>query len=67
MTLRPRIESYVEQCTDDEADFWTLFGHINGQGVEAIGDFSSREAARRSFVASPVWHRQRWQVATGCG
>src|SRR5262245_31804316 len=36
---------YVEPCHDSEAQFWTLYGHINGQGVEAIGDFHSREAA----------------------
>jgi hypothetical protein len=36
---------YVEPCDDKDAQFWTLYGHINGQGVEAIGDFSSREAA----------------------
>jgi hypothetical protein len=39
---------YVETCVDSEAQFWTLYGHINGQGVEAIGDFSSREAAEEA-------------------
>lgn len=40
----PRGKS-VETCGDGDAQFWTLCGHIDGQGVEAIGDFSSREAA----------------------
>ena len=39
----------VETCGDAEAQFWTLYGHINGQGVEAIGDFSSREAAEEVY------------------
>jgi hypothetical protein len=36
---------YFEVCEPQEADVWTLYGHLEGQGVEAIGDFSSREAA----------------------
>ncbi|WP_152053053.1 hypothetical protein [Tautonia marina] len=36
-------------CDDDEAQFWTLYGHIEGEGVEAIGDFSSREAAEATY------------------
>ena len=40
---------YFELCEPSEADVWTLYGHINGQGVEAIGDFSSREAAEEVF------------------
>jgi hypothetical protein len=39
----------VETCGDREAHFWTLYGHINGQGVEAIGDFRSREATEEVF------------------
>jgi hypothetical protein len=41
--------SSVETCEDSEAQFWTLYGHINGQGVEAIGDFSSRKAAEEVY------------------
>jgi hypothetical protein len=37
--------SHVEPCVDREAQFWTLYGHIDGQGAQAIGDFSSRESA----------------------
>ena len=42
-------DSYIETCDDADAQFWTLYGHIDGEGVEAIGDFSSREAAERVF------------------
>jgi hypothetical protein len=40
---------YVEPCDDAEAQFWTLYGHINGEGVLAIGDFQSREAAEEVY------------------
>jgi hypothetical protein len=39
----------VETCGDGDAQFWTLCGHIDGQGAEAIGDFHSREAAEEVF------------------
>jgi hypothetical protein len=39
----------IETCDDAEAQFWTLYGHIDGQGVEAIGDFNRREAAETVF------------------
>lgn len=28
-----------------KADFWTLYGHVTGEGVIAIGDFESEDAA----------------------
>ena len=37
--------SFVEPCEASEADFWTLYGHIPGEGAEAIGDFDSRQHA----------------------
>ena len=40
---------FVQTCDDAEAQFWTLYGHINGEGVEAIGNFSRREAAEQVF------------------
>ena len=40
---------YYEVCEPEEADVWTLYGHINGQGVQAIGDFSKREYAEEVF------------------
>ncbi len=39
----------VEQVDDSEARFWTLFGHINGEGVQAIGDFATREEAEQVY------------------
>ena len=33
---------YYEVCEPEEADVWTLYGHIPGEGVQAIGDFSKR-------------------------
>jgi hypothetical protein len=42
-------EFYFEVCEPHEADVWTLYGHINGQGVQAIGDFSKREYAEEVF------------------
>jgi hypothetical protein len=40
---------FVETCDDDEAQFWTLYGHINGEGVEAIANFRRRDAAEQVF------------------
>lgn len=42
-------DASVEPCDDADAQFWTLYGHIDGQGVEAIGDFKSREAAEAVY------------------
>ena len=40
---------YFEVCEPREADVWTLYGHIDGEGVEAIGDFATREHAEEVF------------------
>ena len=40
---------YYEVCEPHEADVWTLYGHIDGEGVEAIGDFATREQAEQTF------------------
>lgn len=42
--------SFVEPCEPAEADFWTLYGHIPGEGVEAIGDFDTRQHAEEVFA-----------------
>jgi hypothetical protein len=34
-----------EQVPDDEAEFWSLLGHIPGQGLDCIGDFETRQHA----------------------
>ncbi len=40
----------VERCDDDaQAQFWTLYGHIDGEGVQAIGDFTSRDDAEQVY------------------
>lgn len=41
---------YFEVCEPHEADVWTLYGHIPSQGVDAIGDFSSREFAEEIYA-----------------
>jgi hypothetical protein len=35
--------SYIEPVEDSEAEFWTLYGHTEGEGVMAIGDFRTRK------------------------
>jgi hypothetical protein len=40
---------YFEVCEPPDADVWTLYGHVPGEGVEAIGDFSSRHHAEETF------------------
>jgi hypothetical protein len=40
---------YSEVCEPKEADVWTLYGHVNGEGVQAIGDFTSRDHAEETF------------------
>jgi hypothetical protein len=40
---------YFEVCEPDEADVWTLYGHLEGEGVEAIGDCPTREAAEQVY------------------
>jgi hypothetical protein len=39
-----------EVCDPAEADVWTLYGHIDGEGVQAIGDFDSREQAEEIYA-----------------
>ena len=41
---------YCEQVPDDEAEFWSLYGHIPGQGVECIGDFKTRASAEEVYA-----------------
>ena len=40
---------YFEVCEPAEADVWTLYGHINGEGAQAIGDFATREHAEEVY------------------
>jgi hypothetical protein len=41
---------YFEVCNPNEADVWTLYGHIPGRGVEAIGDFATYQHAEEVFA-----------------
>ena len=41
---------YFEVCEPDEADVWTLYGHVTGEGAQAIGDFASHEHAEETFL-----------------
>jgi hypothetical protein len=44
------IAGHYDQVDDSEAEFWSLFGHIPGQGLDCIGDFTSRELAEEIFA-----------------
>ena len=46
---------HCEQVPDEEAQFFSLFGHIPGQGLECIGDFNSRALAEE--VAARIRRR----------
>ncbi len=41
---------HCEQVPDDEAQFWSLYGHIPGQGLDCIGDFKTREHAEEVYA-----------------
>lgn len=41
----PHFFEFLEQCDDDEAEVWSLYGHITGEGLHCIGDFLSRDHA----------------------
>jgi hypothetical protein len=41
---------YFEVCEPARADVWTLYGHIPGEGAEAIGDFDTHEHAQEVFA-----------------
>ena len=44
------IAGHYEQVDDAKADFWSLFGHIPGQGLDCVGDFPTREHAEEIFA-----------------
>jgi hypothetical protein len=54
--------AFVEPCEPFEADFWTVYGHIPGEGAQAVGDFDTRQHAEevfaritgRSYTDSPI-------------
>lgn len=38
---------YCEQCTPQEAQFWSVYGHLREGGVLCLEDFETEAAARR--------------------
>ncbi len=42
--------NFCERVADEEAQFWSLFGHIPGMGDECIGDFKTREFAEEIYA-----------------
>jgi hypothetical protein len=42
--------AFCEPASDGEAQFWSLYGHIPGQGLECIGDFKTRELAEEVYA-----------------
>ena len=43
-------KGYCQQVPDEQAHFWSLYGHIPGQGLDCIGDFKSRTAAEEAYA-----------------
>ena len=41
---------WCEQVSDRKAEFWSLFGHIPGQGLDCIGDFKTRRHAEEIYA-----------------
>jgi hypothetical protein len=41
---------FCEQVPDEKARFWSLYGHIPGQGADCIGDFKTREHAEEVYA-----------------
>jgi hypothetical protein len=42
--------TFCEQVDDAEADFWSLYGHMPGRGLDCIGDFGSRAHAEEVYA-----------------
>jgi hypothetical protein len=50
---------HSEQVADDKAQYWSLFGHIPGQGLECIGDFKTRQQAEDILARITGAHASR--------
>jgi hypothetical protein len=44
------VIGHFEQVGDDEPEFWSLFGHIPGRGLDCIGDFETRKQAEEVYA-----------------
>ncbi|AMV22603.1 hypothetical protein [Planctomyces sp. SH-PL14] len=42
-------DRFCERVPDEEATFWSLYGHIPGKGAQCIGDFKSRSCAEEVY------------------
>jgi hypothetical protein len=42
--------TYCEQVPENDAQYWSLFGHIPGQGAESVGDFKTRDHAEEVYT-----------------
>jgi hypothetical protein len=42
-------DRFCERVPDEEATFWSLYGHIPGEGAQCIGDFKSRACAEEVY------------------
>jgi hypothetical protein len=45
-----RPDGFCEQVDDADAQFWSLYGHIPGEGLECIGDFKTRQHAEEVYA-----------------
>jgi hypothetical protein len=50
-----RIGTCYEQCTREQAEIWSVYGHIPEGGVECLEDFTD-EASALSFARHAVLH-----------
>jgi hypothetical protein len=41
---------WCEQVPDSEAQFWSLYGHVPGQGFVCIGNFKTRRYAEEVYA-----------------
>jgi len=59
----------AEVVFEHQAEYWSLFGHIPGQGVEWLKDFPTREAAEvvqyRLKGRTPAENFIRYEVSPG--
>ena len=39
-----------QQVPEEEAEFWSLYGHVPGEGVICIGDFQTRQFAEEIYA-----------------
>lgn len=66
------VDHYIEQCDDNEADFWTVYGHYSPesgqQGVEALVDCTDRRSAELVHKLLTVLrdgHSKSWVANAG--